>query len=1004
MNKLYINRTYIKQNKIDQLSIEKKTDDIMSYIDKFKDFFSKNKEKTALNLIYDIYYNPNVSLLEKLDKYNKLKDITGDNYKHSFGLSFYDKKITFYIFNKEKATFSLDKIIDSIVMDRVEKNNGIQYDFSTEEISKHIIKNIKNKKIIKYDSKLCDVIKYINEEYFNLITDKVNDEKKHNFKNIRYENINYIFKEYENIDTIQCLKDLFSNKEESSISIGEKIKTFNLLKGIAKDEYQKFFSLNIDNNNEITLSIGKLIIKSDFDDFINEMKELTEHEYNKNRLIENKITLNDTINEEIKNKTLLLETLENFEKQHFENINNLKYTSIYEKNINLIQVTKNEITERLLTKEIENSELNYKEINKILHNIGGIGENYTIFINYLIDKKEASDNLKIEIIKFLLSKIDSSGLGKTNIIIDDTSIKLIIYGKNNENVELVNFKTKNNYSFLNDIDNDSFRFGINITDKLLILSEIIRKSNSSKVFELDNDLIANFILKAVNNKKLFISYVNGLIDDVKCTYKLNEDKTLLKENNIILKDKFIKYISNLFNDKLNRYMMEQTELKFLYSVISNKSHPYYSELKNIADTYNKLIEKSNDKKLVANNYISLFFNDNNLTDIEKIKYFENLKLDLNENILDFNINDDTIDFFIKKDSNNGLEENINSKIISTNVKLSDEIYDKLKSSDRQDKATLLKKIIEIDKKNKTILADEKKQNEFIEKLNKYVKSDLYENLYEDFLKVNESPSDSEKIEFIYSIMNNLEIYTLVNKETRIQVDHSSLTLKVKPNSVGKIIDLIKIKTNKDLSHLNNLSTFYNGKNKLDIILELEKPSNNIELNEDLMVTYLSDNYSNKSLYNNYNKLTNDYIDKNKSYYKEEIFSKSGIDINNINYDIDNDEVDQRRKFHPIIVENIEYHSEESAIDVNNKINQLRFIYSVINDENNKHYEVLTTLKNNYLRLKKEYNLNIEPEEFVSLLEKEEFHDLFFNNKISLKEKLNAFNDLEKKLAKDNQFI
>ena len=734
------------------------------------------------------------------------------------------------------------------------------------------------------------------------------------------------------------------------------------------------------------------------------MKELTEHEYNKNRLIENKITLNDTINEEIKNKTLLLETLENFEKQHFENINNLKYTSIYEKNINLIQVTKNEITERLLTKEIENSELNYKEINKILHNIGGIGENYTIFINYLIDKKEASDNLKIEIIKFLLSKIDSSGLGKTNIIIDDTSIKLIIYGKNNENVELVNFKTKNNYSFLNDIDNDSFRFGINITDKLLILSEIIRKSNSSKVFELDNDLIANFILKAVNNKKLFISYVNGLIDDVKCTYKLNEDETLLKENNIILKDKFIKYISNLFNDKLNRYMMEQTELKFLYSVISNKSHPYYSELKNIADTYNKLIEKSNDKKLVANNYISLFFNDNNLTDIEKIKYFENLKLDLNENILDFNINDDTIDFFIKKDSNNGLEENINSKIISTNVKLSDEIYDKLKSSDRQDKATLLKKIIEIDKKNKTILADEKKQNEFIEKLNKYVKSDLYENLYEDFLKVNESPSDSEKIEFIYSIMNNLEIYTLVNKETRIQVDHSSLTLKVKPNSVGKIIDLIKIKTNKDLSHLNNLSTFYNGKNKLDIILELEKPSNNIELNEDLMVTYLSDNYSNKSLYNNYNKLINDYIDKNKSYYKEEIFSKSGIDINNINYDIDNDEVDQRRKFHPIIVENIEYHSEESAIDVNNKINQLRFIYSVINDENNKHYEVLTTLKNNYLRLKKEYNLNIEPEEFVSLLEKEEFHDLFFNNKISLKEKLNAFNDLEKKLAKDNQFI
>ncbi|NBM67768.1 hypothetical protein, partial [Proteus sp. G2663] len=101
---------------------------------------------------------------------------------------------------------------------------------------------------------------------------------------------------------------------------------------------------------------------------------------------------------------------------------------------------------------------------------------------------------------------------------------------------------------------------------------------------------------------------------------------------------------------------------------------------------------------------------------------------------------------------------------------------------------------------------------------------------------------------------------------------------------------------------------------------------------------------------------------------------------------------------------IEYHSEESAIDVNNKINQLRFIYSVINDENNKHYEVLTTLKNNYLRLKKEYNLNIEPEEFVSLLEKEEFHDLFFNNKISPKEKLNAFNDLEKKLAKDNQFI
>lgn len=60
------------------------------------------------------------------------------------------------------------------------------------------------------------------------------------------------------------------------------------------------------------------------------------------------ITLNDTINEEIKNKILLLEKVENFKKQYFENINNLKYTSIYEKNINLIHVTKNEIKERIV--------------------------------------------------------------------------------------------------------------------------------------------------------------------------------------------------------------------------------------------------------------------------------------------------------------------------------------------------------------------------------------------------------------------------------------------------------------------------------------------------------------------------------------------------------------------------------------------------------------------------------------------------------------------------------
>ena len=60
------------------------------------------------------------------------------------------------------------------------------------------------------------------------------------------------------------------------------------------------------------------------------------------------ITLNDNINEEIKNKILLLEKVENFKKQYFENINNLKYTSIYEKNINLIHVTKNEIKERIV--------------------------------------------------------------------------------------------------------------------------------------------------------------------------------------------------------------------------------------------------------------------------------------------------------------------------------------------------------------------------------------------------------------------------------------------------------------------------------------------------------------------------------------------------------------------------------------------------------------------------------------------------------------------------------
>lgn len=94
MKSISIGRSKVTEFQVDKILSGEKVNKVMSIWDKIKDLFNIGDKKQVLTLLYDVYYNPEVSLLDKLDKFKGLTRLSLNDFHNDFSIEI--EKGTFY--------------------------------------------------------------------------------------------------------------------------------------------------------------------------------------------------------------------------------------------------------------------------------------------------------------------------------------------------------------------------------------------------------------------------------------------------------------------------------------------------------------------------------------------------------------------------------------------------------------------------------------------------------------------------------------------------------------------------------------------------------------------------------------------------------------------------------------------------------------------------------------------------------------------------------------------
>ncbi|WP_311750148.1 hypothetical protein [Proteus columbae] len=94
MKSISIGRSKVTEFQVDKILSGEKVNKVMSIWDKIKDLFNIGDKKQVLTLLYDVYYNPEVSLLDKLDKFKELTRLSLNDFHNDFSIEI--EKGTFY--------------------------------------------------------------------------------------------------------------------------------------------------------------------------------------------------------------------------------------------------------------------------------------------------------------------------------------------------------------------------------------------------------------------------------------------------------------------------------------------------------------------------------------------------------------------------------------------------------------------------------------------------------------------------------------------------------------------------------------------------------------------------------------------------------------------------------------------------------------------------------------------------------------------------------------------
>ena len=434
-------------------------------------------------------------------------------------------------------------------------------------------------------------------------------------------------------------------------------------------------------------------------------------------------------------------------------------------------------------------------------------------INYLkqeLNKKDIQNQSIINELNKL--KQENSFLiknNKENEILSIQSIESIMYPMKMNEIELLNFKQK---------ENQYIQINKDLQEKQRILNQLNETYNKLSKNVADLNQMKDNLVVEINQKKGEISNINDIIN-LKNNYnnEINKLKLELKQKNDQLSN-----IKNDFENKNNQLLQQYNEKEMeLNNIKSELQRMKMNEvnlnlIKNKENEINKRSQELNEKEKNLNNLIEKYkelgnINKNlesNISDLSKkrqnlideIKQYEEMKTNKRESIVNTNniLNnkikelEKELQQKNKQLSDNNLIKLELDKVIKEKNELNKQIFDK------DDELKMLKSEMNQMKINEVNLNNLNKKNQELTEANKKLNNDIYD-LMNKYKKLLEEKKQNEEIELTKKnelINKNNNLIKQLNDMQKILEQKDKQILNI--NLIKKDLEKLS-KENKELS-------------------------------------------------------------------------------------------------------------------------------------------------------------------------------------------------------------
>lgn len=614
MKSISIGRSKVTEFQVDKILSGEKVNKVMSIWDKIKDLFNIGDKKQVLTLLYDVYYNPEVSLLDKLDKFKELTRLSLNDFHNDFSIEIEKGTFYFEIIKTEGDSINDRLIISQFLYENecditnLYKNQSVSFLFNKsseneiENLNKMIEKKINEINKLK-DKDNVDKIDSIRSYLLLMQDDSYRDNALDSFKK-------------EN----SPLNKLTSKKVCSGMTLKEAMdKTWEIIKENSNkihNDYELSALIQdiFDDGNSVTYETINSYLK--LAEIINQKRNILNVDFTDEKvtfylLDENnrKIISNEYINDSSTTKKF------NFELSAFEHV---------------IQSKDHEYNYNKSISEKDRSDLNkFLSAYSVLSEKSNKENKNFIFINMLkIKQNELPLNDKLEVIKNISNIYDKDN--------EDKTLRISVSEAKQIGFEIKNGKDKNleqNPFYLipyNDENLDSLN--IDVFNKKNL-------SNNDKIKILSN--LDNYHKNMTILKSKYYHDFKGLSEIKKEFYKIETGKLMDESDIDIFKisESELNMIKNLPKSLAHPSIIDINDTKDI-----NKIFEYYKHLcfikgqTNIDDkTIDILIANgSKEKKKIENVFTEELYNDIKSKKPKELKILKNQFKDKN---FEFKYND-----------------------------------------------------------------------------------------------------------------------------------------------------------------------------------------------------------------------------------------------------------------------------------------------------------------------------------------------------------------------------